>query len=83
MSDPVLQRFFADPLIAAQHKRCGKLVAVYRVDASGGIWYRDRQQCRCAPSPTLPEGAELAALVERAEARERWSSHRARIRIYI
>lgn len=79
MSDDALQRFFADPLIAARHKGCGKLVAEYR---DGYGWHSDTR-CRCAPAPTLPDGAELAALVERARTTERQSSHRARIKVYV
>jgi hypothetical protein len=83
MKDDVLQRFFADALIAARHKRCGRLVAVYAVDAGGGRWNRDTGMCRCAPTPTLPDGDELAALVGRAQAAERHASHRARLKIYV
>lgn len=84
MKDDVLQRFFADALIAAKHKGCGKLVATYAlVGTDVGEWFRNNAKCRCDPAPTLPDGAELAALVARASAVERRSPHRARINVYV
>ena len=80
--DALLRRYFAEQLIAARHKRCGKLAAVYLLDAGGGYWHRE-PQCRCSAAPTLPAGAVLSDLVAKAQAAERNSSYRARLRIYV
>jgi hypothetical protein len=76
--DIALQRFFADPLIAARCAQCGQLVAVYGSDR----WFTE-DRCRCDPVPRLPDGADLAALVRQAEARPHVSPHRARMTIRV
>lgn len=76
-----LHRFFAvEPLLVARHKRgkgCGMLVAIYEGHVtpcdecppeSADNWHLIGR-CRCTPAPALPDGAELATLIERARSK--------------
>lgn len=79
--------FFAQQLIAANCKRCGKLAAVYQGHARGDSCaecdgWQHRRRCRCG-GLALPAGDQLADLAVRARSAQRWSHHRARIRIYV
>ena len=65
-------------LVAVTCTRCYKHVATWWAQdtmdcdehpPAEGKWVRDRGTCRCNPPPRLPEGAELAALVEQARTR--------------
>lgn len=63
------------PLIAARCRRCYRLHAryLYQLDSASdevgtGQWeIGSRNSCECAPAPLLPDGAELARLIERAK----------------
>jgi hypothetical protein len=80
------------PLIAARCGRCHRVAAKYWERGDNGHWYTPEpflpnggnlqymvatRVCQCEPSPILPEGEELAALIARAHA-EPFDRRRAR-----
>ena len=76
-------------LIAARCDTCFKLVAIYEEDSAcpgclavGGLWTSQRR-CRCPGTPSLPQGNELDALIERARRMQPSPGGRAPVRVRV